>query len=103
MSFSNRLGQLLHDLPQFNRERRGDRRELAGGELAEAGGEVGKRGGVAVERGQRFECAGVEVGIAEACLGAGDGELLEGLQHLGRQSTAPAGAAFEFGAQVIPF
>ncbi|MCL4205245.1 MAG: hypothetical protein KJ000_22405 [Pirellulaceae bacterium] len=70
--------------------------------MAEVGDEVGQRGGVLVQRGQILFHGGIEVsrvGLAEAGLGAGEGEVLDGLLHLGGQ--ALAAAAFEFFEQVI--
>ncbi|ACV34974.1 hypothetical protein [Accumulibacter sp.] len=53
---------------------------------------------VAVEGTQGFFRAGVKGLVAEADLGAGYGEGLQGLQHLARHTaTATAGEAFELG------
>ncbi len=94
----NRRGQLFQHLPQFGRQRRRDRHQSPRRELAEVRSEVGQGGGVAGQRGQGLFRVGAQVAVAETSLSAGDGELLQGLDHLGRYATAAARAAFEFGA-----
>ncbi len=97
------LYQGLQELPKLGREAGGNGRQFTGGEAAEKGGKAGKRGGELVDLGQGFFLAGAEGAVAEACLCAGEGELLEGLQHLGGQAaaTSTSCAALEFGAQFI--
>src|SRR5207244_4081547 len=90
------------EFSKFRGQRGGDRRELTSGKLAEEGSEVGKGCGRFVETCQVFFHGWVELLATEAGLGAGDGERLEGFQHLGGQARAAAGAAFEFGTQLIP-
>jgi hypothetical protein len=53
-----------------------------GGELAEVGDEVGERAGDPWSFARASFRPGRVSGIAEACLGTGDGQLLESLHHL---------------------
>lgn len=95
--------ELFEELAEFGGEIGGERRDVAGGELAEVAGELGERRRVVGERGEGFFLSGAEVGAVAAGLGAGDGELLEGSQHLSGHAATTAGAAFEFFEQSIPF
>ena len=74
--------------------------ELASDEVSEVDGKVGERRGILGDCGQRFFFGGFQLRIAEASLGTGDGELLQGFQHL---TGPPPSAALEFGPQVIAF
>ena len=62
--------------------------------MAEGGGEFGEWGGHSVEGGEGFFFGGA---APEASLGAGDGEGLQGLEHLAGQAATASGEASQFG------
>ena len=71
---------------------------MARGKLTQGGRELGERGEQAVELGQGFEFRGTERPLAEAGLGTGEGEGVQGLEHLAGHAATASGEAFEFGA-----
>jgi hypothetical protein len=55
---------------------------LTGGDVAEKGDEVGERGWELFDLDKGFFLGGAECTIAEAGLGAGEGEGVQGFEHL---------------------
>jgi hypothetical protein len=102
LGFSDLLHQPLQPLPKLHRQPIGNRRHLPRGDLVEKGGKVGKRRRQPVELGKRFFLARAKAAaLPKAGLGTGNGQGLQGLEHLGGQTTASSSALFELGEQVI--
>ena len=101
LGLSDGLCHGLQQLLELGRQVAWNWRQLTGGDVAEKGGEAGERDRELFELGKGFFLGGAEVAIAEAGLSAGEGERLQGLEHLGRHAAATSGAAFALFAQCI--